>query len=273
MTLLLTRPVSPRRVNLTSLHHVARIFQVRPTLWVLVAVNVLPLVGVLYFGWKTFDVVFTYWCENVAIGVINVLRMLTCNPDVEQLSDSEVAVADTAESNGPPSPDKIRNLRRRLAQRGPLVGWLEKLFLIPFFCFHYGMFCMGHGAFIFSLLGGPERGEPTNLDQVFGSSRSVLHGPLLLTVGVLAASHLWSFIKNYLWGGEYRRVMLMTIMFRPYGRIVLLHVAILFGGIAAQALGSPIWMLVLLVAGKVLMDAALHVYEHQTLERPVLTTA
>jgi len=41
----------------------------------------LPTVPV-FLGWDTFSIVALYWTENVIIGAINVLKMITCNPDM-----------------------------------------------------------------------------------------------------------------------------------------------------------------------------------------------
>jgi hypothetical protein len=62
--------------------------------------------------------------------------------------------------------------------------------------------------------------------------------------------------------GEFRRTNLVVLMFQPYGRVVVLHVAILFGGIVAQFLGSPVFLLLLLIGGKTLLDLGLHLAEH-----------
>jgi len=46
------------------------------------------------------------------------------------------------------------------------------------------------------------------------------------------------------------------IMFRPYGRILILHAAIIIGGLLAQELGAPIWALGFLIVLKTLYDLA-----------------
>ena len=56
---------------------------------------------------------------------------------------------------------------------------------------------------------------------------------------------------------------LSTGLFAPYKRIVLLNVALLFGGIPVALLGSPWPLLALLVIGKLIMDVWLHRKEHQ----------
>ena len=53
----------------------------RPSSIVLIFANVIPLVGVLLFDWNVLEILLLYWTESVVIGVINVLRMVTCRTD------------------------------------------------------------------------------------------------------------------------------------------------------------------------------------------------
>lgn len=48
-----------------------RLLQILGTL----AVNSIPLVGVLWFGWSVFEVLLLYWLENVAVGVAHAVRL------------------------------------------------------------------------------------------------------------------------------------------------------------------------------------------------------
>ena len=52
------------------------------------------------------------------------------------------------------------------------------------------------------------------------------------------------------------------LMSAPYKRIIVLHLAILFGGWGVLALGSPLPVLVILVVLKTALDLKLHLKEH-----------
>jgi hypothetical protein len=52
-------------------------------------------------------------------------------------------------------------------------------------------------------------------------------------------------------------------MQQPYGRIVVLHLSILFGGFLMMALHSPVWGLLLLVGLKVALDLRGHFAERR----------
>lgn len=132
----------------------------------------------------------------------------------------------------------------------------SKLFCVPFFAVHYGFFCFGHGIFVFAMLGKKEG---------YGVADAIpllLGGPLTLAFAGLAVSHLISFFTNYIGQKEYEKRTLNEAMFSPYGRIVVLHIAIIFGGMAVSFLGSPIYLLLVLIGGKILMDLGFHYGSH-----------
>jgi hypothetical protein len=201
------------------------------SLWFLVGVNLLPIVGVLKFGWDVGDIVFLYWFENLIIGALNVVRILLAQPA------TPFGVSLPAGTQLPPG-------------FGAAVGAI-KYFMAPFFAVHYGFFCYGHGMFLASMF---HKGRDT-----IEMTRSMLHEPaMLVAVAALAASHLFSLIRNYIGRGEYRRVDLSKLMFRPYGRIMVVHVYILAAGFALQFYKSPAIAIVAFVLVKIVVDAAMH---------------
>ena len=157
------------------------------------------------------------------------------------------------------------------------TGLTGKAALIPFFLVHYGIFWLVHGVFVFALpqfvgAGGP--GPETELlapgfdseafDGLIVQARSV--GPNLSAVAWgaigLAISHTTSFAINFVGRAEYRKVSAARQMFAPYGRLVILHLTILFGAFLSLAIGSPVGAIVVLVLLKTAVDLAFHVREH-----------
>jgi hypothetical protein len=57
-------------------------------------------------------------------------------------------------------------------------------------------------------------------------------------------------------------VTVPALMFRPYGRVMVLHVVILVGGFLVAQLGSPLIPLALLVVLKTGLDLSGHMREH-----------
>ena len=69
--------------------------------------------------------------------------------------------------------------------------------------------------------------------------------------------------------GEYRRTIVIWLMAQPYARVIVLHVAILIGGIISMSLGSNMGVLVPLILGKTTLDFALHLRERaRNAEKP-----
>ena len=72
-----------------------------------------------------------------------------------------------------------------------------------------------------------------------------------------------SFWFNYLGRGEYRRTSASTQMFAPYGRLAVLHITIIFGGMAIAFTGAPAAAVAILVVLKTAMDVGFHLAEHR----------
>lgn len=237
----------------------------RSSTWVLIGVNLIPLFGVILGGWTLLGVVAIYWFENVLIGIINVLRMATCRPEREHFRDLIVNIVNRAGQSI--TPEDFERKAAEMGRPGAIVSAPQheraKWFLIPFFVFHYGLFCLVHGIFIFSLLGDgfPGTGGPI---QLFGSMirETMSHGGWIAALAI-GASHGYSFVVHFLRGGEFRQTNVMLQMVRPYGRIVVLHIAVLFGAIAIMFLGQPMFLLLLLVLGKTMLDRAIHDRSHR----------
>ncbi len=205
-----------------------------PSALVLLAANLVPLLGVLSGQWTVLSILLLYWFENVVIGGINVLRMAFADPK-------------------------------------SIASGAIKIFLIPFFIVHYGMFCFVHGMFIMFFFGHATRFSPS--PAAFAAAlRDAGVGFAALCIAV---SHLFSFIHNFLLDGEYRRTTPQLLMGRPYGRVVILHVSILIGGAAAGALGQPVPALLLLIVLKTVLDLRAHLAERRkhALEAGVMTVA
>ena len=205
----------------------------QPSAIVLVLANFIPLFGVFAFHWSIFPLMFLFWFENLIIGLFNELRMLVAVPFV----------------------------------RGVLPG-------IPFFCIHYGIFLVAHLVIIVDLFGGGIKQYPLLDDPMLNFSWhaaasflwQIIHeNHLELAVLGLAVSRGTSFITDYLCRGEYRRATAQRLFWQPYGRIIILHIALLGGGILIKASHSPLAGLILLIVLKIALDLAGHLWERKKL--------
>ncbi len=211
----------------------------------LLIANAIPLFGVLFLGWNVYTILTIYWLENGVVGFYNVLKMTRAAGDLgpEDIDDAAALV------NGPPV-------------NGRPARGLAKATMIPFFVVHYGLFWLVHGVFVLTLPLFAGFGAEIGLSELGAGRGSDLLGILFVLVG-LFISHGLSFWLNYIRRGEYRRATVAGQMFAPYGRLVVLHLTILFGGIAIASTGAPVAAIVVLVAVKTVMDLGFHLAEHR----------
>lgn len=182
----------------------------------LVLLNAIPLYGVFNWGWKSFDLIFLYWLENLVIGAIMILRML------------------------------VRSYSHA-------VELIIPLFLVPFFTFHYGMFCFVHGKFVVGLFGKGLQPDLAGMDipEIIAPMIEARHlfWPLM---GLLAYQLIdWARDISQRGLGSDGIKDLTTA---PYRRIVVLHITIIGSGFALGMLNEPLAGLLLLIGFKTGMD-------------------
>ena len=161
-----------------------------------------------------------------------------------------------------------------------VTGKTRALFLMLFFCVHYGGFCAIHGIFVLELT--RFAGEqippaaaaswpgPLVLLQLFiGLVRQIFAAaPETFLWGCLALliSHGISFLLLFIGQQEYRHTTVRELMQAPYRRITVMHIAVIAGGFLVVRLGSPLGLLFALVALKTGMDIMLHNRSHRSVE-------
>jgi hypothetical protein len=180
-------------------------------------------------------ILIVYWLENGVVGVFNVLKM----------TKAQGPVGDDTTSwrvNGRPATD------------------MTKAGLIPFFVMHYGIFWLVHGVFVWMLpVFGSMESETATVDMTTGFQPLTIPFAVL----VLAISHGLSYWFNFIKGGEYLRTSAAAQMFAPYGRLMVLHVTIIIGGMAIAFTGAPAAAVAILVGLKTVMDVGFHLAEHR----------
>lgn len=202
----------------------------------LVAANLIPLLGVLFLGWDVATILVIYWLENGVVGLLNVPKILLAAGTREPVGGaSRLAQADLAPAGSSAN-----------------AGFV----LAPFFFVHYGIFWVVHGVFVVFLTGGITRG-------VLDPLGSVISDPVVLAgAAALLISHGASFFMNFLGRREYLSVSPQSQMLQPYPRMVVLHLTIIGGGFVVQQLGQPVVLVALLVVFKTAFDLILHLREH-----------
>ena len=287
----------------------------------LLAANLVPLVGVVFFGWSLLTILVLYWIENGIVGIWNVPKIIlargTIIPQIPDLPNSAALAATGSPAAAQALQERWRAAQaaraalldqaaRQVARAEPSTAGVEsqpaassptialttaqgtrilgpqataRLSAIPrtglaiFFAFHYGMFWLVHGIFVFSLpafAGGGFAAPATCLDETGfpGACPASAFGDVLwpsVVIGAIAlfVSHGASFLLNYIGRGEYLTASPTRQMGAPYGRVFVLHATIIFGSIVVAFLGSPLGALLVLVTLKAAFDLGLHLRERR----------
>lgn len=199
---------------------------------ILIAANIIPLIGVLFYQWDLTAVMLLYWLENIVIGIINVLRLLF------------------------------------LANDSAFYSRLPSIF---FFICHYGIFCAAHGTLLFELLELDIEGfagafSPLNIlaqvQNIFIAIYLLVGDKIILALFAMVLSHTISLIYHYFLEGERYQLTVAKVMKMPYKRIMALHIGLIAGAFLLEKLGSPIYLLSALVAAKIFVDVFYHRKEH-----------
>jgi len=217
---------------------------------VLVAVNLIPLIGVAFWDWSLMMILVLYWIESGIVGAINIAKIAAARGNAIGIGGRGITV-------------RINGMASGLA-RGALIG---------FFIFHYGMFWLVHGVFVFLL---PLFAGMNSIAD--GSFAPADFGPLpldglALSALALAVSHVVSYFVNYIGRGEYLLASPQGQMMSVYGRVVVLHITIVAGASVIGLFGTPLAALVLLVGLKTAADLFFHMREHRRAQAAVPMTA
>ena len=198
----------------------------------LILTNLVPIFGVVFWNWDVVAIVTLYWAENLVIGGITILRMLRVSP----------------------------------------IGGIGTSI---FFILHYGGFAGGHGLFLASIF---EIGNADALDnlswpfffvfiemlvRVTETIFSAAPSAWVLAVIAIGLSHCASFAYHVIGQNEDAGKSVNAIMGSPYGRVVILHITIIAGAMAVEALGSSLGLLLVLVLVKIIVDLGIHLRRHR----------
>lgn len=180
----------------------------QPLVLIGLAVDLFPIYGVIAFGWNAVPLVMLYWMENIIAGVLTIPRIFVSG-----------------------------------ASFG-LLGIALGLFLSIFFVFHYGLFCAVHGTFLMvfvSMSDGSIANQPPIMMDVWAMFQFGLTSAPHVDYFVYAIIAFQVLVLVWEFGikGEWKDSNPMAEMFAPYGRIIVLHLAIFGGAFALFALGQP----------------------------------
>lgn len=185
--------------------------------WTVIAANLLPLLGIFVLGWDASTLIILYWMETAVVGFWLVARLLF------------------ARSESVPS---------LLPAIGPSVHGAA---MAAFITVHAGIFMAGHLLFLYALAGG-EWSRHLGSPVAFVRDFMIPSGVWLPLVALFVA-------RGFVTIGEVRAHNPITHLVAGfYARIVLMQFVILLGGFLSLTMGSPVLLLILIVALKLIVE-------------------
>jgi hypothetical protein len=139
------------------------------------------------------------------------------------------------------------------------VGNVAAFFAVPFFIGHFGGFMAGHFLLIYMLF---IRGASAASEPAARETLRVIFTPLAIPIAALMVSHGISFVTNFIGRREYKATTMAALMTAPYNRIIVMQLALIFGGWIILLLKSPVPALGVLVLVKTALDFSAHRTEH-----------
>ncbi len=181
-------------------------------------IDLLPVWGVLVWGWDAVALVMLYWLENLLLGARTLCRIIAAN----------------------------------IAEHS-FWGLLTGLGTCAFFVIHYGLFSFGHGGILLEVFGVWQ--ELEGLNTLTGTISALISGALSTGANmewVLAIFGCWyafAFVYDDILTGEWMKLNSTPVMFEPYGRLVVFHIAVFVVAGALEFLGDAgIGALILVLA-------------------------
>jgi Family of unknown function (DUF6498) len=193
--------------------------------------NLIPLAGVVYFHWSLFEVLLLFWLDSVVIGVLSAAR------------------------------SRLAHLERGFPSGRPTPEWRTRYVAKGLFAFFF--FTTMHGIFLILLFGTLELRELGNRWMSVGEyvAQVMLKPEIAVAVLATVASRGFDFYINYLRPRAYETAYVSDQMGAAFGRVVVLQLVIIFGGLLIVWLRTPVAALVLLVLLKTAGD--LHAFAHR----------
>jgi hypothetical protein len=210
----------------------------QPSVLIMIAANLLPLIGVLFWNWDVFLLLVLYWFETAIIGFWTIVAILI-------------------------DPHRII---------GPTAKQTTRTFLVLFLIAHAGLFMGVHFMFLWALFSGDwTKAVHGPIDFVriivIGSGLWIPLIALFVSRGISSMLPLLDPKILPVWLAP-KPVHIMLGGF--YKRIIIMHLTLIFGGIVAGAVGSVV-PLVLMIALKIAIELKLHL-KNESPDTAVATT-
>lgn len=188
-----------------------------------IAANLIPVLGVAFWGWSAVEAFTVYAMETLIVGIITVLKLLVAT------------FARNAHS-------------RRNGESSVVPGGI---FITLFFIVHFGIFAMVQTS-IFSGVAdiGPRNAGPL---YFFLNWYKFLNEHTSYALAAFVVSYIGSNFVPFMVSGDYKTAPVMQIMIQPYGRIFVQQFTVILGSMMLL-FKFGIGFMVVFVAAKLYID-------------------
>jgi hypothetical protein len=181
----------------------------------LIAANLLPVIGVWFFGWNPKEVFIVYCLETIIIGLFNLVKM-------------GIATA---------------YRKTDIWYNGTTQTRVSGLVFMLFFLLHYGMFVAIQMGLFFGVSG---IGDQYNIGffNFFFKWPQLIGENAWIMIAAFVISYGYKTISQFLMTEQYKVVPLSLLMFQPYARIFVQQVTVILGSMFLAFGAGKIFILV-----------------------------
>jgi len=168
----------------------------------LIVVNLLPVVGVWFWGWSPVAVFIVYCFETIIIGFFNLVKM------------------------GIVTAIKKTDIWYNQGSQSRVSGFMFMLF----FLVHYGMFVAIQMGLFFAVSG---IGDQYHLSffNFFYKWPQLINEDALIMLAAFVVGYGYKMLQEFILSGEYKTISLSILMFQPYMRIFIQQITVILGSI------------------------------------------
>lgn len=187
---------------------------------ILIVVNIVPVWGVWFEGWRAVEVFLVYCIESVIIGGFNILKMLLT---------TFVKKRDVWENQGSTS-------------------LMSGYFFIFFFIFHYGLFVfIQMNIFLGTIRMGHASNIPEGVFEFLFHFTRYLSPEIQWLLLTFVVSYALQTLKDFVFTGYFKNAEMMLLMFQPYPRIFVQQFVVIIGGFALMLGAGKLFILIFAV--------------------------
>lgn len=199
----------------------------------LVLANLITIGLAVVFQWGAFEAMMLYWCQSIIVGFFAIFRMMV-------VPFGQSVKKDSMQNS------LLRNI----------LFFPFRLLMIGFFIFHFGMFNVVHLFFI-NIFGAGL--WDVDYDISLALNGFFFDSAVLFAIASFFVVHFISLILHW---GELKESDIGREMSRPYVRVIVMHFSIILGTFFMMALGNQVWLLVVFMLIKTVVDVGTHLAEH-----------